>query len=298
MLTGKRIRPDASESNRVIVVGLDPATELSRPALITGRWLLPEDENAVVVTTNFLRAEPDIRVGDEIRLNVWEKERTWRVVGVVLGLGAGSDAPLTYTNGSYLLRWLNRVGTVGEMRVVTESHEPEFQQRVATELERRLKLAGVRISRIMTNAENRASLAGKFELITNLMLIMPILLAILGGIGLMGTMSMNVMERTRELGVMRAIGASDRAVQQIVIVEGVLVGVASWLLGNLLALPITQLLDEGVANAIFQGPLPYAFSPTGTAMWLVIVIVISALASLMPAWKASQMSVREVLAYE
>ena len=55
-----------------------------------------------------------------------------------------------------------------------------------------------------------------------------------GSIGLTGTMGMNVLERTREIGVMRSIGAVDRVVMKTVIIEGVVIGVISWLLGALL----------------------------------------------------------------
>ena len=53
-------------------------------------------------------------------------------------------------------------------------------------------------------------------------------LAVVGGLGLMGTMSINVLERTREIGVMRTIGAVDRAIRQTVIIEGLVIGLVTW----------------------------------------------------------------------
>ncbi len=127
---------------------------------------------------------------------------------------------------------------------------------------------------------------------------MAVLIAMVGGLGLMGTMSMNVLERTREIGVMRAIGASDRAILQLVIVEGMLIGVISWAVGALLALPISTLLANVVGATMFQTPLDFVFSWDGFLVWLTGVVVLSALASFLPARSAARLTIREVLAYE
>jgi putative ABC transport system permease protein len=131
-----------------------------------------------------------------------------------------------------------------------------------------------------------------------LLLIMAVLIAVIGGLGLMGTMSINVLERTREIGVMRAIGASNGAVRQIFIVEGIIIGVLSWLVGAILAYPISKFLSDLVGQQFLSAPLDYTFSLNGVLLWLGVVIVLSALASFLPAWNASRLTVREVLAYE
>jgi putative ABC transport system permease protein len=124
------------------------------------------------------------------------------------------------------------------------------------------------------------------------------LLAVIGGLGLMGTMSINVLERTREIGVMRAIGASNRSVRRIFVVEGIIIGVISWLVGAILALPLSQLLGNLVGGLFLNAPLDHNFSINGVVIWLVVVVILSAVASFLPAWNASRLTVQEVLAYE
>jgi putative ABC transport system permease protein len=107
-----------------------------------------------------------------------------------------------------------------------------------------------------------------------------------------------VLERTREIGLMRAIGASSQAIWQIVIVEGVLIGLFSWMLGLVLAFPLSKRLSDAVGIAMLQVPLSYTFSFAGVLLWLGLVVVLAAVASFLPAWNASRLSVKDVLAYE
>lgn len=136
------------------------------------------------------------------------------------------------------------------------------------------------------------------DLLTNFSLIIAILTALVGSIGLMGTMSMNVLDRTREIGVMRAIGASDRAVMNLVLVEGVLIGLISWVLGTLLSLLIGKMMSDVITNAIFDAPSRFTFSLVGPVVWLGLVLALSILASVIPARSAARITIREALAYE
>jgi putative ABC transport system permease protein len=115
---------------------------------------------------------------------------------------------------------------------------------------------------------------------------------------LMSTMSINVHERAREIGVMRAIGASDAAVLRSVVVEGVCIGVLSWPIGAVLALPISTVLSTIVGDEFTGAPLSYTFSLSGALFWLVLAGILAALASFLPAWNATRLSVHEVLSYE
>jgi len=111
-------------------------------------------------------------------------------------------------------------------------------------------------------------------------------------------MGMNVLERTREIGIMRAIGADDRAVMRTVIGEGMVIGIISFVLAVILSFPFTYLLSTIVSLALFQSPIEVVFTYTGYAIWLGLVLVLSAIASILPARNAARLTIREVLAYE
>jgi putative ABC transport system permease protein len=146
--------------------------------------------------------------------------------------------------------------------------------------------------------EEMAEVEALFEVIMVLLLSMAVLLAVIGGLGLMGTMSINVIERIREIGVMRAIGASNQSVRRIFIVEGILIGLISWLVGALLAFPLSWLLGDAIGEQFLNTSLNHVFSIWGAMLWLGLVVILAAIASFIPAWNASRVTVREVLAYE
>ena len=289
------VHSDDTESASISLIAPPARTRMINPTVLRGRWLLPEDENAVVLNTDALKDEAGIAVGSDIVLKVNSRETTWRVVGVVKGVMTG---PVAYANYPYLARLVGAVGRAYSAQVVTAMHEPAFQEQVSKELEAHLKRAGMQVSYRETLGEIRMRVVTQFDILVQFLLIMAIVLAVVGGLGLMGTMSINVLERTREIGVMRAIGASDGAVSRIVIVEGVLIGLISWLIGAVLAYPLSKGLGEVVGVTMLQTPLNFKFSYDGTALWLGVVIALAAVASLLPARRASQLSVREVLAYE
>ena len=201
-------------------------------------------------------------------------------------------------NQLYFSSVVGDVGSSSQAQVLTERHDGAFQSQVAKLIEARFKQQKFELASTQTLTQLQANSSVGINLIVVFLLIMAVLLAVVGGLGLMGTMSINVLERTREIGVMRAIGASSGAILRIVLVEGVLIGVVSWLLGVMIALPFSKLLDEAVGQAFLKASPSYVFSTTGALLWLGIVIVLAAVSSALPAWNASRITVRDVLAYE
>jgi len=291
----RRLRPDDTESESIYLRAPRAQSDLVHPKLVEGRWLLPEDENAVVVNAFLLKEESDIAVGDEIVLKIGERETSWRVVGIMTRT---DPVPMAYVGIDYLSQVVGGMGRADVVFVQTEQHDAASQAQVERALEEHFESVGLNVNTTMTSSRSRGQAESQFNVLVIFLLVMAILLAVVGAIGLMGTMSLNVLERTREIGVMRAIGASDGAILKVVIVEGVLIGLLSWLLGTIMALPLSQLLSDAVGASIFQTPLSYTFSLGGVELWLGTVLVLATLASFWPARNASRVTVRDVLAYE
>ncbi len=290
-----RLRPDGTESDTIMLVSLPAATQMLRPIVLQGRWLHPDDENALVVNTDVIRNEPDVRVGGTMTLKVDGRESEWRIVGVVRGVFAPAMA---YGNYPYLSRVTRTAGRGERIQVVTERHDAAFTSRVERSLDAHFRNLGLRLTSTQTIPELRAQITAQFNVLIVFLLIMAALLAVVGGLGLMGTMSINVLERTREIGVLRAIGASDGAVLRIVLAEGILIGLFSWAAGTVLALPFGKGLSTALGVTMLFTPLTYRYSFGGAVLWLALIVALAALASFLPAWNASRITVRDVLAYE
>ncbi len=292
--SARRKRPDSTEGETMGIRAPKMDSDLIVPTLVEGRWLLPEDENAIVLNTFMLKDEPDIKLGDEVELTIEGEDSKWRVVGIMKGM----PFPMGYVNFDYFGRLVGGVGRAGVVFVQSEGHDAAYQDRLEKALEQHFEGIGLNVNSTMTSTRESGQIETQFNVLVVFLLIMAILLAVVGGIGLMGTMSLNVLERIREIGVMRAIGASDGAVLQVVIVEGVLIGLLSWLISILVAWPLSKVLSDAVGFSILQAELNYTFSVGGTVTWFIIAFVLSALASFWPARNASRVTVREVLAYE
>jgi len=187
---------------------------------------------------------------------------------------------------------------VAELRFITYEHDAFSQSNISRELQSHLKKNKIDVIYLQTASEWFQQQKSQTDVLAYIMLMMAVLIAVVGGLGLTNTMSLNVLERTREIGVMRAIGATNINIQFIVVTEAIVIGLLSWVLGIVLSIPITYLLDYGVGIAIFQNPLTVTFSWTGSFVWLLGMLLITSLSSIAPASRASRLSVRETLAYE
>jgi len=269
-------------------------TTMLKPILRRGRWLQSTDEDAVVVNTDLLANEKDVSLGSTIPVRLNDNQRvSLRIVGVVQGVLTG---PVAYMNRRDFTKATQSGNKYTYVVMSTTTRNTNEQTQISKAVEERFKRMNIQVSGTSLTSAARVAINAQFSIIINLLLLMAILLAVVGGFGLAGTMGLNVLERTREIGVMRAIGATGGILRFIVLVEGVVIGILSWGIGVILAVPfsivITSLLGAALQFSVFYTP-----SVLGALLWLLIVIVIAAVASLLPAWHASRQTVRETLAY-
>lgn len=290
-----RLRSDGSESDAVALIAPPAETKLIQPIVLEGRWLLPQDTTAVVVNTELLRDEPDVHVGDTLTLKLGERETRWEVVGIVRGVLTG---PLMYANYPSFTHTVRAVDQVQTVQLITQDHSPLAQHEVARQVEAQFSQAGIDIASVEPTVSIWQRAADQFNIIIVFLLIMAVMLALVGSLGLMGMMSMSVLERQREIGIMRAIGASDRIILQIVMSEGLLIGLLGWGLGVILAFPLGRILSQVVGIEFTRAPLSYSFSLVGALVWLGLSLIVAAAATYVPARQAARISIRAAISYE
>jgi putative ABC transport system permease protein len=296
--TGTLVSENKDEAGTQIVFIAPPSTStLIDPVITAGRWLTTGDENAIVVGNHLLNIFPDLKIGDWLTIKIDQKETRWQIVGVY-SITGNTNVPLLYVNYEYLSQVVRAPGQVYSLRVLTDQHDTVSQRRISDQLQALYEAEGIGVTSSQLGAEFIRDQKSQTNVLVYFMLGMAVMIAIVGGLGLMGTMSINVLERTREIGVMRAIGASNGDIQGIVIVEGMVIGLISWLISIPLSIPITGVLCYGVGMAILTAPMPAVYGLTGIIAWLIFTLVLATIASALPARRASRLTVRDTLAYE
>jgi putative ABC transport system permease protein len=297
-IRGRLQHPDGSGESELQLIGVPYDDQTIDPFITQGRWLTPEDTVGVVINEDVLDDAPWLTVGSTIRVDLGGYTREFEVVGITT---RQITSAIGYVSYRYLTKLTGRQNQVDEVRVRTSPYsiaDISTQRRIADDLEDQFESAGIPSSAGNVRNDVLANISDVFDILLVFLLIMAGILASVGGLGLAGTMSMNVIERTREIGVLRAVGASNRDVRHVVLIEGMTVGLLSWSLAILASFPVGKALSNAVGYAVFLTTPPYKYSLSGVIGWLVLAVLISAVASLGPAQRASRLTVREVLAYE
>ena len=282
----------------IAIVAPPDDTQLLDPELVAGRSLLPGERKALVVSDTIYNSFPDIQPGDMVLVELpGNQKEAWKVVGIFRFVAMLGDT-LAYANFDYVADEINLANQATSFRIIAEEGDPAALSGLIARIDRVLADRGYVVSSIRSGAAMRESSTQAVNTLVIFLLIMAILTAFVGSIGLMGTMSISVLERTREIGVMRTIGAVDGVVMESVIIEGLVIGLITWVIAIGLSYPISVLLLDIIGQAMQGSTFALIITPLGIFLWLGVVVVLSIVASVMPARNAAKLTINEVLAYE
>jgi putative ABC transport system permease protein len=259
-----------------VLIGIDPDSRLLALPLIEGRWLRGDGE--VVINQALAATHPRF---DGLR-----------IVGVVRELGS---APTAYASRRTVLARMKASGTLTRnARVVTRSHSAATAQ----EIERTLQRADLPVAHAQRLTDRRQALEDHLVIIESALFFAAALVVLVGALGLMSTLTLNVVSRTREIGVLSAIGAAPGTIASHVVFEGMVIGVLSWAVAVLASIPATWLIDRATGRIFIKTPVEFLIDPRALATWLALVLVLGAISSFYPAWRSTRIPVREALSYE
>jgi putative ABC transport system permease protein len=295
-------QPESEDDESInLLFGVPLPTQLFGYKILAGRWLDPSDSYAIVLDKQ-LAEEIGVGVGDWVTLKYAEyEERDWQIVGL-------SFLPFIPNTASaprdVLLYDLGFVGRGQSVWIQTWEEDPQSQIAIAKNLREFYEQNNVGISAVRgffgmgdATTEVAAAIIGQMNFMLILLGVMAVVIGAVGSIALSGALSLSVMERRREIGVMRAIGASSWTIFRLFIGEGLLLGWLSWLVAFPLSIPIGRIMSQAIGS-VLETEFFYTFSPAGPVLWLVIITILSIVASWLPARGATKISVQESLAYQ
>lgn len=294
MENGRLVFNDDHLSGSIIFYGVPEGTQMARPAVIHGSWLSRRTARGIFVNADFLDLSPALRVGSVITLNIAGHKEQW----TILGSGGRGIVPAAYLLYDDLVNETGLDGLANRLVIQTKRADPVFQSVVQSNVLARLDRINFDVLGSQTTTQLKETNAAQLDVLIVLLLAMVVLIAIVGGLGLAITMSLNVIERTREIGILRSLGAQSGVVRRVVIVEGLVIGLISWAVSVPCSIPLAIWLGNSLGNSLLARPLDYIFSVPAILMWLGLMLVISVMASVIPAQSAARLTIRDALVYE
>ena len=293
--TTLRLGTAAVDGATLQVVGVDPETYPRLSGLVF-RYGDPEEafaalgrERAIIVNGVFA-AQRQVRVGDVLILQTPEGKREYRVVGV------GSD----YLNAKLATGYISQANLerdfhqTADLLVMVEAAEDADMAAVEAKLR---EIVGRYPSFVLAEWRSfREEQQRAFNRSISLLNVIMVMFALPSLLAMVNTLTINVMERTREIGVLRAVGSTRRQVRRMIVAESLLLGALGTAFGILAGLWLGYVLVQGMNVSGFA--MPYYFPYAGLLLAVAVGLLIGVGAAVLPARRAARLDIVAALRYE
>lgn len=276
--------------------GVQADTVLYRHDLAAGRWYAPGEYDAVVLSLD-LAERQDRWVGEKAEVEIGGRMRSFGIVGIVrdeaiFGLG---DAPIgkVFAPLQVVQQMRDRGDLVGVFAVRLAEHDSDAVDRVLAEVERKFRHLRPGTEPTYSGYEQAR---GGTRIVTGLLYAMVAIIASVGIVGILNTQALNVLERRREIGVLRSLGALRGHLVRFFLAEGLALGGLGFIVGVPAGWAMARLLVGIVSAALIT--LQFVVPPIDVALSLGFSLLLSTAAGLIPALAAARLRVSEVLRYE
>ncbi len=287
-----RAYPDRGHG-ALAVMAPPSATRMIDFPLRAGRWLEAADHDAVVLNHAAAAQQPELKIGDPVLLSIAGRSSQWRLVGIVEEIGA---AGVAYVNDQAFARASASGGGVRMLRLATDANDAVERARRIRQIEAALAEGGAGVETVQPLSELRSAMGDHIVILIRALLALALVMAAVGGLGLASTLGISVLERTRELAVMKTLGATRARLMGMILTEAQIVALLSVMAALVLSLPLTWVLDVMIGGLGFVAPLPFALSLPALLAWLALVLLVSFGAAWVPARRAAELPIALALA--
>ncbi len=258
--------------------------------LKSGRFFKDYEKDTVVVGYRIYK-DYNVKIGDKIKINGYN----FKIVGILEEIGNVEDDSTIYMPIERVQEIFN-TKDITMIFVVAESED--VVDEVAKRIKERLKiLRKAEDFDVLTTKQLAEQILSITKTITFVLSGIAAVSLIVGGIIVMNTMLMNVIERTKEIGIMKAIGATNIGVLRIFFAESVIIGIIGGIIGVSFGIVLSKIIDF-VGKNYFGSSFKTVVTPELLLSGVLISVFISILASLYPAYKIAKLNPVEALRYE
>ncbi len=278
------------------IVALPPDTDLFKLRVVYGRWLRHSAGPEVVMNQQAMEIYGNPAIGSTQVLVVGGKQLTVRLVGVVEEF----EKPKIYLDREVYDAAVNREHKVNSLMFVAKDKRYDKVITLKKEIEKAIVGSDLNVLYVMSQAERTRIIYDHLNIILSTIVFISFLVLVVSAMGMASATGINIMERTREIGVLRAIGATPDRIFRLFTMEGMITSSAGIVLGLLLSWPLS-IVASSFFGTLMLGKgsvLRFAFSPTGFWITVAVALAFGWLASRVPAQRAVSVSTREALAYE
>jgi putative ABC transport system permease protein len=298
------------ENISVQAYGVDPiaSREISNIEVEYGRFLIPGDGNVVVVgyrVANEMFKKP-ITINSQITI----EGKTFRVVGILERFG-GMVGGIIYDNAVFMTTSVARtvLTNIGSNEFSVIQFKVEDLQKlddIVSEVENRLMLSrhvteDTKDFTIITAKSMQETISSVLNTLNMFLGGIAAISLLVGAIGIANTMYMSVMERTRQIGTLKALGATNLEIMKMFLLESSFIGLIGGLIGIFLGFIASGLISELGIRLIgmgVRGASITVITPELVLFALAFSVFIGAVSGLLPARKAAQLQPVEALRYE
>lgn len=289
-----RVLPGGILAGSIPVLAVPAGSDYHRLALVSGQW--PPPENGVVLSAEALEiwglpSDPLPALGMPLRITIAGRQADWTLAGI-MGKVTRPVAYVSYTSYATLTH------QIGLANMVAVRLAPGVSRQAASSrLPRVLEQVGYSVLYSDDVLHSNSAQMAAFNIPVYALLGIVALIALVSGLGLTSTLSISVMERRREIGILRSIGAGPDTIRRLVLTEGLLIALFSLPFAWLLAWPLTLAMGRMVVVATIGFAPPLIYLPWAALAWGGLVCGLALISSWVPARQASRLSIRETLIY-
>ncbi|HEY5997866.1 MAG TPA: ABC transporter permease [bacterium] len=216
------------------------------------------------------------------------------------GRGEMQSKEFVMNQGAREISGFPAAGEVNSLMFVARDKSYEGVIALKKEIEEAIGPSDLNVLSVMSQAERTTIISDHLDVILTTILITSFMVLAVSAMGMASATGITIMERTREIGVLRAIGATPERIFRLFAAEGMITSVAGIALGLLGSWPLSIVAASFFGNLVLGkgATLQAAFSVSGFGITLVTTLIFGFLASRIPAQRAVSVSTREALAYE